>query len=192
MNEPRTIHPGITLYEDFLTPKECDYVLSFAESLSNDQWRELYLKNTPNAINRDGHGQDPFWADKVAEFNPGDLIIQRINEKVSRILPENEWHTHLNRVQRQYTGTALPNHYDATHSSRLVGAVILYLNDNYVDGELVFDKLGIKFRPPKYSLLKFLSTEEYSHETEIVGVGPTRYVLATFVWDNEHSSKTGK
>jgi 2OG-Fe(II) oxygenase superfamily len=191
MKEAKEIHKGITLYEDFLTDEECEHVLSFARSLSNSEWKDLYTKNTPHAQERDGKGQDPFWADKVAELNQNDVVMNRINERVRQILPEGEWHTTLNRVQRQYTGTALPRHYDATHSDKLIGAVILYLNDDYVDGELVFDKLGIEFRPPKRSLLKFLSSEEYSHETNPVGDGPTRYVLATFTWDNEESSWTG-
>lgn len=194
MIESKEIYPGIVIWENFLTDEECNYLLNFCKSLTNDNWRELYEKNADMAYKRDGHEQDPFWADKVAELQWNDPIINSINDRLASVgvLGQNEWASKLVRVQRQYPGTALPNHYDATQSERIIGAVILYLNDDYVDGELIFDQLGLKFRPPKKSLLKFKATEEYSHETAIVGDGPQRYVMATFTWDNELSSQNGK
>lgn len=197
----KEIYPGITLYENFLTEDECDYILSLAKNISEKDWRLLYEKNAPSAYNRDKHDQDPFWADKVAELSElikkdnlnNYNIISDINERIKKyILKDNEWHSFLNRVQRQYSGTALPNHFDNSHSENIIGAVIIYLNDDYVDGELVFDQLGIEIKPPKRSLIKFIATEKYTHETKVVGDGPLRLVLATFTWNNEESSIVGK
>lgn len=188
----KEVYPGINLFEDFLTDEECSWLIQYAESLSADEWKDLYTKNQSHAEERDGHGQDNFWSDKVAEIPFGNEMMNIINLRVKSVLPENEYHTTLNRIQRQYTGTALPKHYDGAHSESLIGAVILYLNDDYSDGELVFDKLDIQFRPPKRSMLTFLSSEDYSHLTNVVGDGPTRYVLATFTWNNEESSWTGR
>jgi|DEB19_MinimDraft_3_1074340.scaffolds.fasta_scaffold17644_3 hypothetical protein len=190
----KEIYPGIEIWEDFITEKECEYLLNFCKSLTEDGWKELFTKNAPMAYERDGHEQDNFWSDKVAELEWSDPNLESLNDRLREVgvLGENEWHSRLMRVQRQYPGTALPNHYDATQSERIVGAVIVYLNDDYVDGELIFDKLGLKFRPPKRSLLKFKATEDYTHETAVVGEGPERYVMATFTWDNELSSQIGK
>lgn len=187
----KEVYPGINLYEDFLTEEEIDWLMQYAKELSETEWKDLYHKNESHAQERDGHAQDNFWSDKVAEIPFGNEMMNIINRRVKSVLPEGEYHTTLNRIQRQYTGTALPKHYDGAHSASLIGAVILYLNDDYTDGELVFDKLGLEFRPPKRSMLTFLSTEEYSHLTNVVGEGPTRYVLATFTWNNEESSWTG-
>lgn len=194
MIDSKEIYPGIVIWENFLTDEECEYLVNFCKSLTNDGWRELYNKNIDMAYKRDGHEQDPFWADKVAELEWNDPVINSINYRLASVgvLGQNEWAGRLVRVQRQYPGTALPNHYDATQSERIIGAVIVYLNDDYIDGELIFDQLGLKFRPPKKSLLKFKATEDYSHETAIVGEGPERYVIATFTWDNEQSSFIGK
>jgi hypothetical protein len=61
-------------------------------------------------------------------------------------------------------------------------AAVIYINDNYTDGELYFSEKQIAIRPPRRSMVVFPSTEEYWHGVKEVGPGPTRYALPAFVW----------
>lgn len=49
--------------------------------------------------------------------------------------------------------------------------MIIYLNDNYMGGELEFTKLGLTYRPKKNSMIIFPSYYEFSHRVHPVKSG---------------------
>jgi hypothetical protein len=187
------IAPGVELWEDFLTDGEQTYLLDKCKSLTQEEWEALYALHNDYTVERDGKEADTDWVDRVYQFSADDPIIVSINERLNNFIKQDgEFPSKLNRSQRHYSGAFLKEHHDSVQSSALTHAVVVYLNDDYVGGELYFEQLGLELRPPVKSLIKFPSSEQYTHGIRVVQDGPTRFVLTTFIWDNEQSSLTGK
>jgi hypothetical protein len=78
-------------------------------------------------------------------------------------------------------GVELKSHTDQHTDPSIQYATILYLNDDYVDGELVFKKKNITLKPKPGSLIIFPGNDEFEHGVNFVGKGPIRYVLVGFI-----------
>jgi hypothetical protein len=84
-------------------------------------------------------------------------------------------------IQRMQEGVELKAHTDQDTDPSIRYAAILYLNNDYVDGELFFPNNGLEFKPDPGSMLIFPGTAEYNHGVKHVGPGPIRYVLVGFI-----------
>jgi Rps23 Pro-64 3,4-dihydroxylase Tpa1-like proline 4-hydroxylase len=73
------------------------------------------------------------------------------------------------------TAGHLPAHQDQGMSSRVL-SVLVYLNDDYVGGDIEFKHSGVRIKPKAGSLLFFPSNFLYVHEVHPVYKGP-RYAL---------------
>lgn len=69
----------------------------------------------------------------------------------------------------------LPAHSDHGISSRVLSA-LLYLNDDYEGGNLIFPHAGLNIKPKAGTILFFPSNYVYVHEVEAITKG-TRYAL---------------
>jgi hypothetical protein len=191
--EKQQIAPGINMWEDFLTDEEQAHLLNICTSLTQEDWEAAYIAKQDYVLERDGKEADSDWVDRIYQFPVNDPIITAINERLHSFIKEDgEFPSKLNRSQRHYPGSFLKEHHDSAQSAALTHAIIIYLNDDYVGGELYFRDLDIELKPPAKSLLKFSSAEPFTHGIRLVQDGPTRFVLTTFVWDNEESCVTGK
>lgn len=191
--ESKEIATGIHLWENFITDEEHEYLLETCKSLTQDDWEKTYNRQLQYAVGRDGKEPDSDWKDRIYAFPKDHPVIVSINEKIHRFVKKDgEFPGILIRAQRHYPGSFLKEHYDAVQSDSLSHAMVLYLNDDYVGGELYFKEFGIEFRPPARSLIKFPSTELYTHGINPVKDGPDRFVLTTFIWNNDQSARTGK
>jgi Rps23 Pro-64 3,4-dihydroxylase Tpa1-like proline 4-hydroxylase len=73
-------------------------------------------------------------------------------------------------------------HYDGgTETSRAI-SVLIYLNDDYVGGEIEFPNFDIKIKPKAGTLVLFPSNYAYSHIAHEV-VSGTKYVIVTWLKD---------
>jgi len=61
---------------------------------------------------------------------------------------------------------------------------VLYLNDDYLGGELYFSNLNLEFKFPKGSMVVFATGDEYMHGVKEILEGPTRYVITSFIFNN--------
>lgn len=189
----KELAPGIELWENFLTEEEHLFLINTCRSLTQEDWEKTFKKQFNYNINRDGKEPDSDWKDRIFEFPKDHPVIISINEKIRNfVVSEGEYPGLLCRAQRHYPGSFLKEHYDAVQSNSLSHALVLYLNDDYSGGELYFKKFNIEFNPPVRSLIKFPSTEDYMHGINMVNDGPDRFVLTSFVWNNEQSAKTGR
>jgi hypothetical protein len=78
---------------------------------------------------------------------------------------------------------------NAFHINKYVG--ILYLNDDYIGGELYFPQHNLEFKPPIYSFIMFPGGHENIHGVKEITEG-TRYTMVSF-WDYadaEYSEET--
>jgi gentisate 1,2-dioxygenase len=92
-------------------------------------------------------------------------------------------------IQRMQPGVELKAHTDQHTDPSIRYATILYINDNYVDGELFFSNLDISLRPKPGDLLFFPGDKKHDHGVRHVGEGPIRYVLVGFIKEKDHYKK---
>jgi hypothetical protein len=78
------------------------------------------------------------------------------------------------------------NHPECDYESRWITlGVVLYLNDGYTGGELIFEHKPIEFAPKKGTLIVFPASEEYSHAVKQV-TGKDRIVYSAFVYAKQY------
>jgi hypothetical protein len=189
---------NIFLINNFLKEEECLSINKIINDSSEEDWNTHYMNGVIGLAERKYGRSDidnllkeglieitDHWVDKNLSL-PFE-ISDNISKKIRKIF---EFSDSLNfdgvgTIQRQYAGAPLIEHVD-NHSDPLIEyAVIIYVNDDYVDGELFFSRLNFSIKPKKYSMIIFPSGENYLHGVKPPGEGPLRYVLPSFVKRNE-------
>lgn len=189
------IDTEIFIIKNFLTQDELDSFMRIASAASEEDWAVYYMEGLKSFANTK-FGTDDLdmlvesgkleithkWKDKNLYVNDKSLL-DPINSRVSKIIesiPDLIFNG-IDAIQRQYEGAELIVHVDNHTDPSLVYAAIMYLNDDYTDGELIFPERKIEFRPPAGALVIFPTHEEYLHGTNAPGPGPVRYVLPCFI-----------
>lgn len=91
----------------------------------------------------------------------------------------------LATIQRMQSGVELKSHVDQHTDPSIRYATIIYLNNDYNEGELFFKKLGMSLRPNPGDLLFFPGDEEHEHGVKHVADGPIRYVIVGFIKEKD-------
>ncbi len=93
------------------------------------------------------------------------------------------WHEHYHLLKYS-GGEEYKTHYDGgTQSKRAISALV-YLNDDYVGGELEFPNFKVKIKPEPGMLILFPSNFAYRHIAHPVTEG-TKYALVTWIRDQQ-------
>lgn len=189
------IHPRVFRIRNFTRSGELEAILQEISSFDEAAWSYMYLEQMrKNALAKFGRDDldnlisegllevTSSWADKNATISNNELT-NSIHRRAADIFDEvgGLEVTSFTTVQRMYEGVELKSHYDQYSDKLVEYAAVLYLNDDYVAGELFFPRIGLKLRPLPGDLMIFPGTEEFEHGVHPVGVGPTRYVIPTFV-----------
>jgi hypothetical protein len=190
------LYPGIFVVDNFLTPGELVDIKNYIDGLSQEDWSKSYTESlfafiedqygvkTMEEAQALGHAIkiDEDWVDKNATLS-NEEVSMTINNRLQQLFarfPELELQG-VGSIQRQYEGVELSYHVDSESNPLVVFACVLYVNDDFVDGELHFPKIDLKYKPKKGALIVFPSSDEYFHGVLPVGAGPTRYALPAFV-----------
>ena len=185
---------GVYLIPDFLTDEEVSKVMKKIESATQEDWEHHYMQGVKDLAERKYGRIDidnlvseglieitTHWIDKNLSL-PHEIsgpISERIKDIIS-FDPDIAFDG-VGTIQRQYEGEPLVEHVDNHSDPMIEYAVIMYINDDYSDGELFFGRLGLEIVPPAKSLIIFPSGEDYLHGVKPPGSGPERYVLPSFV-----------
>jgi hypothetical protein len=190
------LYPGIFVVDNFLTPGELVELKDYIDGLSQEDWSKSYTESlfafiedqygvkTMEEAQALGHAikVDEYWVDKNATLDNQEVSMS-INSRLQRLFsqfPELELKG-VGSIQRQYEGIELSYHVDSESNPDVVFANVLYVNDDFIDGELHFPRIDVKYKPKKGALIVFPSSDEYFHGVLPVGAGPTRYALPAFV-----------
>jgi hypothetical protein len=178
------IYPRVFRIRNFTRSGELEAILQEISSFDEAAWSYMYLEQMrKNAFAKFGRDDldnlitegllevTSSWADKNATLHE-----TYVPEEVGGLEV-----TSFTTVQRMYEGVELKSHYDQYSDKLVEYAAVLYLNDDYVAGELFFPRIGLKLRPLPGDLMIFPGTEQFEHGVHPVGAGPTRYVIPTFV-----------
>lgn len=189
------IYPQVFWIKDFLTDNEISLVMDVINSATEEEWSHHYIDGL-KMLCRQKYGRDDLdnlvnegllevtdgWVDKTLSFMHTPVRDQ-LNEKLSEIFQHLDGidPKGVGTIQRQYEGVPLFEHIDNHADPSLVYAAVMYINDDYTDGELYFTKIGIEFKPHAGSLMIFATGDEYEHGVRAPGPGPHRYVLPCFI-----------
>lgn len=190
-------HENVLFIEDFLSPEELNTILKIIETTPNEDWSIEYTKNLARFC-MEKFGRDDIenlvaegkfeitqgWEDKNLNITTEEISITlqgRLGQLLKLADPSLEL-AGFGTLQRMQPGVELKSHTDQHTDPSIRYAAILYINDDYKDGELFFkNMLGSDLRPKPGTLLIFPGNEEYEHGVRHVGEGPIRYVTVGFI-----------
>ena len=193
--EVEEVLPRVFKIRNFLSKEETAAVLAEAQSYTEEQWRFRYMSEMKRSC-LEKFGRDDIEAlveEGLLEvtWNFADKNVGYHNEEFSETMRLRAQQIfdivgdiQLNGflvVHRLYEGSDLKAHYDQYSDKLIEYAAVLYINDDYTEGELFFSKFNFETRPEPGTLMVFPGTEEYEHGVKPVGPGPVRYNLPTFI-----------
>ena len=198
------ITPELFSVENFLSQDQIDTFWGIIHSTSQEDWEVEYHANlkyfcmekfgrddVENLVAEGKFEITQNWKDK--NFNILHHEIQRplydvVNSMVIKADPELIL-SGFATIQRMQPGVELKAHTDQKTDPSIKYATIVYINDNYADGELFFPNLNIQLKPKPGTMLFFPGNEEYEHGVKHVGDGPIRYVLVGFIKEKDHYTR---
>lgn len=192
----KKIAEDVILVEDFLSKKELEKIFNIINSATEDDWLIEYTSNLKRFC-LEKFGRDDVenlvaegkfeitqnWHDKNLNILKHEFqreIFNRLNILVEKVDDTIEV-SGLATIQRMQEGVELKAHTDEHTDPSIRYATIIYLNDDYIDGELFFKNTGLSIKPKPGSLVIFPGNDEYEHGVKHVGKGPIRYVLVGFI-----------
>jgi hypothetical protein len=190
----KKVQESIFLIKNFLTDDEISLIKKEIALASQEDWEVHYMLGVIDLAERK-YGRTDIknlveeglveitnnWHDKNLGLKHE--ISEGISERIKKIISFDDFLVFdgVGTIQRQYAGVPLVEHVDNHADPEIEYAVIMYINDDYVDGELFFKNLELEVKPSAKSLIIFPSGEEYLHGVKAPGEGALRYVLPSFV-----------
>ena len=192
----KNITDNALVVENFLSKEEVDEILNIIFNTPEEDWNIDYYFNV-KMFCMEKFGRDDIdnlvaegkfeitqnWNDKNLSISNKKIyrsIYRRLRDIVSFSYPDLEL-SGLATIQRMQEGVELKSHTDQHTDPSISYAAIVYLNDDYVDGELFFKHMNIELKHKSGSLVLFPGNDKYEHGVRHVGAGPVRYVLVGFI-----------
>jgi hypothetical protein len=190
------ITDDILLVEDFISQEELDQILEIINTTEEKEWFVAYQESlaefcfvkfgtydVDKLVAEGKYEITQGWDDKILnilKYPITQVLQERINKLVERadntlILGG------MSTLQRMQTEVELKSHVDQDTDPSVRYATILYINDDYTDGELFFKNFDIKLKPKPRSLLVFPGDAQHEHGVKHVGPGPIRQVIVGFI-----------
>jgi hypothetical protein len=188
---------NLFIIKNFLNEEENKIILDYLQHLSQEEWEIEYSENLKKfcllkfgtddveKLVKEGKFEvTKSWSDKNVNLYNNEKtknVCEILQKRVNTFLPDEIEIRGPGTAQRQYSGVPLTPHFDQHTDPSIEYAAIIYLNDDYVDGELFFVNKNIEIKPKTRSLVIFPGTEEFTHGVKAPGEGPIRYVLPSFI-----------
>jgi len=181
------LEPNIFYIENFLSNEEIEKILSFEYNwmLNRNDFHQNVL--TSSFVNQN----ELSFFHKTVE-NRLRLVVDNDNQKFKRrnmltkYLPKNNACPPKCGCLGNSLGYHYENHPECDYESRWITfGIVIYFNDDYDGGELIFEHKPINIKPKKGTLMVFPATEEYSHAVKRVKT-KERIVFAGFVYEKTY------
>lgn len=157
--------------DSFLTEDERLELLCAAYSASSSDWSI-----------RDGGGA--YWVGNRFPFQSP--IFDSLNERIKLYFINYDFMTPFCGIQRISRGGGMGEHTD-NYDEMCKFGVVVYLNDNFEGGDLVYPRLNTVWRPTASQLVIHAGDEPHLVETVTNG---TRYILTCFVYGSNTKQPT--
>ena len=195
------ITPELFSVENFLSKEQLNILWAIIKNASQEDWEIAYYESIKNfCIRKFGRNdidnlvkEGKFeitqnWKDKNLSIS-GNTVYADVHKKINLMVTKSDSSLNLDglgTIQRMQEGVELTSHTDQHTDPSVQYATIIYINDDYADGELFFPNLDIEIKPKAGTLLFFPGNAEYEHGVRRVGEGPVRYVLVGFIKETNH------
>jgi hypothetical protein len=190
------IMDNVLLIKNYMSKEELKEMFNIINNVKEEEWFVEYTENlkrfclekfgrddVENLVSEGKFEITHGWQDK--NFNIGSTTLYRkLHDRLHDIIQISNNDLELSgfaTIQRMQEGVELKSHTDQHTDPAIKYATILYLNDDYVDGELFFKKNNLPIKPKPGSLIIFPGNDEFEHGVNFVGKGPIRYVLVGFI-----------
>lgn len=190
------ITPELFSVENFLSKDDIDILRVIINNASQEDWEIAYFESIKsfcmtkfgrddieNLVKEGKFEITQNWKDKNLSISSNNLY-PKLHHKLNSMVIKSDTSLTLDglaTIQRMQAGVELKSHTDQHTDPSVQYATIIYINDDYVDGELFFPNLNIEVKPKAGTLLFFPGNAEYEHGVRHVGEGPVRYVLVGFI-----------
>lgn len=175
--------PNIFVIKNFIEKEEANLLVDLAKNSTSDEWSNY------NYTSRNEHDE---WEDRILILDKcsgfDDLnqtivnkLFSKIKNEINTILNKDIYeYTGFNTIYRSVIGQSMKTHSDSGLGPKFKYGVVLYLNDEYVGGEIFYPNIGVEFKPEAYSLVLHPAYEAYRHGVKEVSSG-TRYSMTSFL-----------
>ena len=120
------------------------------------------------------------------------LIIAEIHDAILKCIEDYSFRTQKDlgylpdeiTIRKYHVGGKMGPHIDCEEDddeARLTASLVLYLNDDFEGGDVIFREQGINIRPEPGSLLIFPSVKPYYHESTEITSG-YKYMCPAFMF----------
>ena len=193
--EAEELAPEIWLVRNLVTAEDIAPIFEYVDTLTDADWIGHYMDHLRDraekefgtrdveALQKEGKMEITFdWADKTIAIRD-QKIVPKINDAIEKIISydPNLYFTGLGTLQRQYEGSDLKVHVDNHVDPYVAYAAVIYINDDYNYGEIIFPEQGLEIKPETGSMLLFSSGDTHPHGVNPPGPGPLRYVIPCFI-----------
>jgi hypothetical protein len=192
----KNVTDDILLVEDYLSKEDLSEIFNIINITPEEDWYIEYHKNLKifcmekfgrddidNLVSEGKFEITQNWDDKNFDIS-NKKISRMLHNRLSILIENVDKNLELSgfaTIQRMQEGVELKSHTDQHTDPSIEYAAIIYLNDDYVDGELFFENMDIDLKPRSGSLVLFPGNDEHEHGVRHVGPGPVRYVLVGFI-----------
>jgi prolyl 4-hydroxylase len=188
-----TAWEGPQMVHGILTSDECDYIINKVQS--------SFTRST--VVGKDGADQSR--TSETAWLKKDDPVARKVLERACAMTGKPMEHTEDLQIVRYQPGTYYKEHHDAccadsracaefeNKGGQRVGTLLVYLNDEFTDGETHFPNLNVKMKAPPGSAIFFnpLGSEDKCHPNALHAGLPissgTKYVCNAWVRESEFS-----
>ena len=177
----------ITIIEDFITDEELSFIMK--DCLDENNWfrgSDEQYDSSETANYWDGKNKH-ILSDETSEAL--DAILKRIKKELDNDLEESNTTKLLQRMlPSDDLSWALPPHADTGEhkdSKYVTRGYVLYYNDNFEGGEIVYVNKNISIKPKAKMLVCHPGSAEYMHGVTKVYNG-TRYMTTGFIFQRSY------
>lgn len=181
------LEENIYYIENFITDEEIDEILGWDFQWTSKNRHDPHENVLTSSIPaKEANRFSELVKDKIALLLNNDEQKFRQRDMLTKYMPKDHPCDEKCGCKGNALGYHYENHPQCDYESRWITlGVVLYFNDDYEEGELVFEHKPISIKPKKGSLMVFPASEEYSHAVKEV-YGRERIVYAAFVYGNQY------
>lgn len=171
MNVEQPYDNDICIVRDFFSTEDLEKINEFILNLSDSDW-----EGYNDGLSEEEVGNFYSKTTKIIRQNSKEMaiLLDKYTDLATRILSEYYSDFYLNRGYYTITRTTdvgMMRHSDDNGSNGVLSGCVFYFNDDYEGGELVYDGLGIDYRPKAGDFVFHPGSDTYEHHVNDVTRG---------------------
>ncbi len=165
---------GVIVIDNFITKDEAEYIIELYESLDESETYKDVKKNRKITVNP-----------KNENFIP---TVSKVFNKIKEIFSDEELYLSEFMISSYYPGYSMGVHSDLTDREHFAVSAVLYLNNDFTGGDIIFPVVDKRHSPRLGDLAIFDSRlKDNDHGVETVTSG-VRYVMPIWITSDKNKS----